>query len=297
MTEFDRTVISNLPKSLGWFVRSLNLACNTMMRGVKFSDKPEYIKKTEAFTEVIIEGIALKDKVKLENFRTRVLKPIYEQNYTEIISKVIPSEGKVDDKFMKEGLEIKVGSNVLPVSEIYTNITKRIKDKNLRSIHPPKILLGFFAVMFYTMKEEESEENKETLDMISDNMDSMINSIEDILRPPSPTGGGMMDMIKNFNPGKMSEMFNKMGQDPRMSEEFKKAHGKVAEILKSDNPSEVMGELFKEMSAHASASQEENPQMSGPPSKEESSEEVPVSNPSPSKNTGEDVDQCAEDQD
>ncbi len=258
MSEFDRTVISNLPKSLGWFVRSLNLACNTMMKGVKFSDKPEFIKKTEAFTEVVIEDIVMKDKEKLENFRAKFLKPIYDENYTDIISKVIPSEGKVNDKFVKEGLEIKVGKNVLPISEIYVNITKHVKEKNLRSIHAPKIILGFFAVMFYTVAKEES---KETLDMISDNMDSMINTIEDMLRPPTPPGGGMMDMLKNFNPGKMSEMFSQMGQDPRMSEEFKKAHGKVTEILKSDNPSEAMGELFKEMSAHAATAQEENPQL------------------------------------
>lgn len=258
MSEFDRTVISNLPKSLGWFVRSLNLACNTMMKGVKFSDKPEFIKKTESFTEVVIEDIVMKDKEKLENFRAKFLKPIYDQNYTDIIAKVIPSEGKVNDKFVKEGLVIEVGKNVLPISEIYTNITKHVKDNNLRSIHAPKILLGFFAVMFYTVAKEES---KETLDMISDNMDSMINTIEEMLRPPTPPPGGMMDMLKNFNPGKMSEMFSTMGQDPRMSEEFKKAHGKVAEILKSENPGEAMQELFKEMTSHAVTVEEDNPQL------------------------------------
>lgn len=259
MAEFDRTVISNLPKSLGWFVRSLNLACNTMMKGVKFSDKPEYIKKTESFIEVVIEEIVLKDKEKLENFRSKFLKPIYDEHYTDIIAKVIPSEGKANDKFFKEGLEIKVGSNVLPISEIYVNITKHVKEKSIKSIHAPKILLGFFAVMFYTVIKEES---KETLDMISENMDSMISIIEDLLRPPTPPSGGMMDMLRNFNPGKMSEMFSQMGQDPRMSEEFKKAHGKVTEILKSDNPSEAMGALFKEMSMHAAMAQEENPQAS-----------------------------------
>lgn len=259
MSEFDRTVISNLQKSLGWFVRGLQLSCNTMMKGVKFSDKPEYIKKTEAFVEVVIDDIVMKDKEKLENFRAKFLKPIYDHNYTDIIAKVIPSEGKVNDKFVKEGMEIRVGKNVLPISEIYTNITKHVKDKNLRTIHAPRILLGFFAVMFYTVHKEES---KETLDMISENMDSLINTIEDMLRPPTPPGGGVMDMLKNFNPGNISEMFNKMGQDPRMSEEFKKAHGKVAEILKSENPTEVMKELFNEMSVHAAAAQEENPQLS-----------------------------------
>ena len=287
MGEFDRSLISNLPKSLNWFVRSLGLACNTLMKGVKFSDKPDYVLKTENFIEVF-EEVIMKDKDTLEKFRLKFLKSIYDDNYTDITAKIMSEEGKVNDKFIKEGLEIVVGSSVLPVSTIYTKITEHIKKNKLRSTHPPRIILSFFAVMYHTVLKEET---KETKDLISENINTMMGVIEELTRPPSPQGNSMADMFKNFNPGKMSEMFNKMGQDPRMSGEFKKAHGKVAEILKSEDPTKVMGDLFKEMTAHAAEAQEENPQlaaaMSAASASEEADEEVNLPDPgaSPTEET------------
>jgi len=236
------------------------------MKGVKFSDKPDYVIKTEKFIEVF-EEIIMKDKTTLESFRVKFLKEIYDTYYTEIVSKVMPGNGKVNDHFIKNNLEFKLGKSTLPISTIYTNITKHVKENNIRSIHPPKILLGFFSVMFHTVVKEEP---KETLDLISENINTLMGAIEDLIRPPTPPSNSMFDMVKNFNPGQMSEFFNKIGQDPRMSEEFKKVHGKVTDIFKNKDPAQAMGELFKEMSAHAGMDEQDNPQSIEKEEKEES---------------------------
>jgi len=249
MVEFDRTLISNLPKSLAFFIRSLVLSCNTLLKGVRLSDKPKYVEQSEEFSE-FFENI-LREKGAVEKFREKILKDIYEDNYTDIISKAIDDDNNPHDSFMLDDLNFNFGKFCLPISTIYKNITEYAK-KN-RSVHPPKIMLGFYATMFHTVKNDG--ETKETLDLISNNINIMIEAIEDISRPlPSSSSGNfLMDALKKFNPGEATEMFNKIGSDPRMSEEFKKVHGKVTDIFKSENPMDALNSLFKEMSAEAAS--------------------------------------------
>lgn len=244
--EFDKSLISSLPRSLNFLIRSCDLACNTLMKGKLFSDKPDYVVQQEQFSE-FFENV-LKKPEAIEKFRNKVLKDVYDSNYTDVIEKII-NDGKANDKFMLSGIEFRFGKFVLPISKIYRNATL-----HGRSVHPPKILLGFYAVMYYTVKEEES---KECLDLVSSNINSMIETIEEMARPPPGAGGGMSggnffkDALSKFDLGQTTEMLNKISSDPKMSGEFKKMCGKVQEVFESGNPMESLGDLIKESSIHA----------------------------------------------
>lgn len=253
--EFDKSLISSLPRSLNFLIRSLDLACNTLMKGKLFSDKPEYIVQQEQFSE-FFENV-LKKPEAIEKFRNKVLKDVYDANYTDVIEKIV-IDGKANDKFMLSGIEFRFGKFILPISKIYRNATLHAKEN--RSVHPPKILLGFYAVMYYTVKDEES---KECLDLISSNINSMIESIEEMARPPPQASSGMpggnfiKDALSKFDLGQTTEMLNKISSDPKMSGEFKKMCGKVQEVFESGNPMEALGELVKESSIHAAQSEGE----------------------------------------
>jgi len=228
------------------------------MKGKLFSDKPEYIVQQEQFSE-FFENV-LKKPESVEGFRTKVLKDVYDINYTDVIEKIIPtdgeSEGKANDKFMMSGIEFRLGKFILPISNIYRNAT--LQAKEAKSVHPPKILLGFYAVMYYTVKDDES---KECLDLISSNINTMIEAIEEMARVPAPNPGGnfFKEALGKFDLGQTTEMLNKISSNPKMSGEFKKMCNKVQQVFESGDPMEALGELIKESSIHAAEQMDDGP--------------------------------------
>jgi hypothetical protein len=242
--EFDRTLISNLRNSLSFLNRSLLLACNTLMKGKLLSEKPDYVRETEIFTEFFRN--VLGEAKAIEKFRVKVLKPLYDEIYSDLLSKVI-DDGKVQDSFIKEGISFKFGSYSLPISKIYSTVLELMEqDKKMKVIHPPKIILAFYAVMFYAVEKEES---KEALDMIAVNMNLMIETIEDMTKPPPQDGGNVIkDAFKKLNPAKMMEMMGSMNKDPRANAQMKQMFGKMQEAFGADDPMTALGDMIKESS-------------------------------------------------
>lgn len=244
--EFDRSLISSLPRSLNFLVRSLDMACNTLMRGKLITDKPDYIEQQEQFSE-FFENVYRKPEA-IEKFKDKVLKDIYDNNYTDIIEKIIV-DNVPKDRFMMNGLEFKFGKFVLPISKIYRNASLHAKEN--RSAHPPKILLGFYSVMFHTVKKEES---KECLDLIAANISSMIEAIEEIAKPPQAQQAGaniFQDLIKNFDISQPNSFLDKLTNNPNMPEELRGACDKVKQIFGSENPIEALEKFAKETTIHA----------------------------------------------
>ena len=253
--EFDRSLISSLPKSLDFFVRSLVLSCNTLWKGKLISDKPEFILQTEEFSDFFKN--VLSDPKLVDKFREKVLKDIYDQNYTDIIEKIVGDDGKAQDKFMSSDIRFNFNKFCLPVSAVYKAIVEFSKKQ--RVVHPAKILLGFYAVMFHTVVKEES---KESLDLISVNINQMIDTLEEMARPPPREKSNFFqEALKNFNPGQATELLNKISNMPEANGQAKDALAKVKEMLSSDNPLEGLGNLLEETKKMASQMGEVPPDL------------------------------------
>ena len=285
--EFDRSIISTLPKSLHYFTRSLVLACNTLMKGKRISEKPTFVSQTEEFGDFLGE-VSSKEGVKgIEKIREKVLKDVYDQNYTDVINKILEGGGKANDSFMSSGIELRVGKICLPVSEVYKAIGEHSKKK--RTPHPVKILLGFYAVMYHTAGA--SGETKESLDLISDNINLMIDALEEMSRPPPSDGGFMGDLMSKFKGmdiGKVGEMLESLAQNPSAPPDLKNHVVKLQDVIKSDNPAEKIGEFLRETQdkmAQVAAQMKEDPEGSAPAP-------VPVEKEEPAPTETEASEQC-----
>ena len=243
--DFDRSLISSLPKSMHYFTRALVQSCNTFSKGKRISEKPEFVTQTEEFNDFVVE-ISEKHGMKgWEKFHEKVLKNVYDLRYTDIINKIFEEEGKANDSFMSNHMEFRYGNKVLPISIVYKTIIEHAKTNPI--FHPMKILLGFYSVMFYTAVM--NKEPKTDLDLISDNINLMIDKLEEFARPPPQEGGFMNDMMskfKNMDLGKATEMLESLSQNPHAPPDLKEHKMKLKDVMKSPNPTERIGEFLKD---------------------------------------------------
>lgn len=156
-----------------------------------------------------------------------------------------------------EGAALK--SLYLPISEAYTSaVEMSMKHKQRNVMLPVKILLGFYSMVFYSLKDcpehashDDVESVRSNIKVLKEYMDSLDEKDE-----PEDTEEGPMGMIKNLlgnvNFDQIGDMMNKVTNDETASAEFKQVFDKMTQGIQSGQaPMDVMGDIIKQATTQA----------------------------------------------
>ena len=123
---------------------------------------------------------------------------------------------------------------------------------------PVKILLGFYSMFFYSLKDSPENATHSEMEAIKLNVTVLNEYMEslDEREETSNDNGGPMDMIKNLlgnvNFDQIGDMMNKVTNDEHASEEFKQVFNKMTSGIESGKgPMDVMSDIIREATENA----------------------------------------------
>lgn len=263
--------INSLTSSLNFLMSSMIDAGRHTMRETFGMQKPSWLSQTERFESFFSQLSSGQGAV--DNFRDKFVIPLYQSNEIEITSRIINDSDVIQDEFIKvkddtqlrlrktpkglflhsdEGDALK--SLYLPISEAYTSsVEMSMKNKQRNVLLPVKILLGFYSMMFYSLKDTPEHASQLVVESIRTNIKILNEYMEslDEKEESSNDDGGPMDMIKsllgNVNFDQIGDMMNKVTNDEAASQEFKQVFNKMTDGIQSGKaPMDVMGDIIKQ---------------------------------------------------
>ena len=274
--EFDSSMVKDFRSSLEFLTDACRQTCHHVTRDKIFMEKPSWANQTEKFSSFYDR---MKDNEKaVEKFRSKVVVPLYESKYMDIINKIIDEKNVVQDEFIKlptgssegenftltnhpDGIYFSISNIFLPISDVYSESLKYAK-KNKNTPFPVKILLGFYCVVFHAVKQQEDKEN---LDLIAENIKILSESLEVKDQPVQISEGPtqmLQNLLGNIDLGQIGEMMGKVTGDEKASKEFGEVFSQMTDVIKNGgNPLEAMGDIIKSASIRAN---EEGGQVSEP---------------------------------
>lgn len=241
-------------------------------RGSIFANKPSWVVETEKFSS-FFQKISENEEM-MSNLRKKLVLPFYEEHCLEVLRPIIKEDSTLDDSFLKlpkeedsgdsfkvrthpKGLYFQISKVFLPLSESYTEAVRiSIERKNESPPYPIKILLGFYAVIFHTLKDTNQSDELEHISQNVMKLKDSLESYEDSKKDNQRSQGGPMGMIKNLlgniDFDQIGEMMKKVSGDEQSSKEFGEVFGKITNVIKDGgNPLEAMGDLIKDATVKA----------------------------------------------
>ena len=273
---FKAEMVSDFKSSLSFLVDSMLETISFSSKGDVLGNKPACAVQTEkffSFYEKVMTSRESDQEVLLQNLKTKVISPFYEQHSISFMNNLVDEDGKVNDDFLKfsttsdsslkirttpEGLYFQISKVFLPISEVYTmalRLSLRNKGENLP--FPNKILLGLYSVVFFTVRDTLS---KDTVGYFEENLKTLRESLEvcDEVKPKETASGPMgmiQNMLGNIDFNQIGDMMAKVSGDEKSSKEFSEVFGKLSESIKSgQNPLDVMGDIIKQATVEAAES-------------------------------------------
>ena len=269
--------INDVKSSLSFLMSAMVDTGRAVMTETFGMQKPSWLSQTERF-ESFFSQLSV-DESGVDSFRDRFVVPLFTANKESVTSRIINDSDVIQDQFIKvkeddthlrlsrsprglylhsdEGAALK--SLYLPISEAYTNaVEMSMKHKQRNVMFPVKILLGFYSMMFYSLKDvpehtshEDVESFRENVKVLKEYMDSLDEKEE-----PADQDDGPMGMIKNLlgnvNFDQIGDMMNKVTNDEAASAEFKQVFDKMTSgIQNGQAPMDVMGSIIKEATTKA----------------------------------------------
>lgn len=268
--------INDVKSSLSFLMSAMVDTGRVVMRETFGMQKPSWLSQTERFESFFSQLSA--DQAGVDSFRDKFVVPLFTTSKESVTSRIINDNDVIQDQFIKvkedtqlrlnkaprglhlhsdEGSALK--SLYLPISEAYTNaVEMSMKHKQRNVMFPVKILLGFYSMLFYSLKDvpehashEDVESFRENVKILKEYMDSLDEKEE-----PDEQDSGPMGMIKNLlgnvNFDQIGDMMNKVTNDEAASAEFKQVFDKMTSgIQNGEAPMDVMGSIIKEATLKA----------------------------------------------
>ena len=262
--------INDIKSAASFLMASMVDAGRYAMRESFGMTKPTWLSQTERFESFFSQLAEQSDALTM--FSEKFVAPLFDSHQLSITSPIINERDVIQDEFLKikdepqlrlsktprglyfhsdDGAALK--SLYLPVSEAYTNAVElSMRNKQRNVMMPVRILLGFYSVIFYGLKDNTDVVHGD-LESVRSNIKVLNEYIEELgskEEEPQQSGGGPMDMIKNLLGGvnfdQIGEMMNKVTQDENASKEFAQVFGKMTEGIQSGKaPLDVMGDIIK----------------------------------------------------
>ena len=268
--------INDVKSSLHFLMGSMVDTGRSVMRETFGMQKPSWLSQTERFESFFSQ--LCEDSSAVDNFRDKFIVPLFKSNELAVTGKIINDSDVIQDEFIKvkddeqlrlrktprglflhsdEGAALK--SLYLPISEAYTSaVEMSMKHKQRNVMLPVKILLGFYSMIFYSLKDcpeqashDDVESVRSNIKILKEYMDSLDEKDE-----PEDKEEGPMGMIKNLlgnvNFDQIGEMMNKVTSDETASAEFKQVFDKMTQGIQSGQaPMDVMGDIIKQATSQA----------------------------------------------
>ncbi len=265
--EFNVDQVSTLEKSVEFLIDSMSKAGQYINRERFLENKPFWMIQTEKFSSLFSR---IKDKLEaVENFRKKVLVPVYETHNANLLSQLISDEGVVQDDFLKVtlqqtndfrikttpgGVYFQLDKLFLPISEVYTQVVNySVAHKNENIPYPVQILIGFYSSLYHAVKDSE---DNESMTLLKKNIEVLTDSMETCDQPVKKSKGPidvLQNMLGNIDMGQIGEMMGKVTCDPQASKDFGEVFSKMTEVIKDGgNPLDAMGDIIKSASMRAS---------------------------------------------
>ena len=264
--------ITDIKGALQFLTSSMVDAGRATMRNNFGMQKPGWLSQTERF-ESFFSQLAEDDSA-LENFRAKFIVPLFTSNQTAVTRSIINGSDVIQDEFLKVNPDTQLrlrkeprglflhsddgGSALkslyLPVSEAYTSaVEMSLKHKEQNAMLPVKILLGFYSMLFYGLKDtpehasrSEVESIKENITVLKEYMESADSSESETSRDEGPMGM-IKNLLGNVNFDQIGDMMNKVTNDEGASQEFKQVFDKMTKGIQGGKaPMDVMGDIIKE---------------------------------------------------
>jgi hypothetical protein len=275
--------INDVKSSLHFLMGSMVDAGRGVMRETFGMQKPSWLSQTERFESFFSQ--LCEEQTAVDNFRDKFVVPLFQTHGLSLTGKIINDSDVIQDEFIKvkddaelrlrktprglflhsdDGAALK--SLYLPISEAYTNaVEMSMKHKQRNVMLPVKILLGFYSMLFYSLKDtpehashDDVESVRSNIKVLKEYMDSLDEKSDD-----ESTEDGPMGMIKNLlgnvNFDQIGDMMNKVTNDEAASAEFKQVFDKMTQGIQSGQaPMDVMGDIIKQATTTAQDGQQES---------------------------------------
>jgi len=272
--DFQAEKIATLEGSLQFLIDAMLKTGQYITRDRLLENKPFWMVQTEKFSSFYAR---INNNLEaMENFRQKVVSPVYETHNVNMINQLIGDDGVVQDDFLKVTLQqsndfrikttpggvfFQLDKLFLPVSEVYTQaVNYSLQHKQENVPFPVHILLGFYSAVYHSVKDRESGDG---MDMLKKNIQVLADSIESYDQPVKRSQGPvdvLQSMLGNIDMGQIGEMMGKVTGDPQASKEFGEVFSKMTDVIKGGgNPLEAMGDIIKSASMRAGEVSEEVP--------------------------------------
>jgi len=266
--------ITDIKGALHFLTGSMVDAGRASMRNNFGMQKPGWLSQTERF-ESFFSQLA-EDDGALENFRVKFVVPLFTSNQTTVTRSIINSSDVIQDDFLKVSPDTQLRlrkeprglflhsedggaalkSLYLPISEVYTSsVEMSLRDKEQNAMLPVRILLGFYSMFFYGLKDAPERASRSEVESIKTNITVLKEYMESAESSATATSKdeGPMGMIKNLlgnvNFDQIGDMMNKVTNDESASQEFKQVFDKMTQGIQGGKaPMDVMGDIIKEAS-------------------------------------------------
>lgn len=280
--DFDATKISDLVSSIQYLINSMLNTGKYLSKAELLAGKPSWLSQTERFSSFF--DLIKENEGDVENFRSKFSLPVYNRYSVNLNSKLIDSENKVQDAYIKikvnnnaefklktepEGIYFNIDRFFLPVSEAYSRVlTFETKNKDQNNLYATCILIGMYSVLYHTALPEEG---KESLEGLHNNIEILVSALDVLDKPANQNQGGPMAMLKNFMENMdlepIKDMFGSVGGDHQMN-------GNLGDLLMQmgknvqdgGNPFEMMTEMVKEVTVKAAEEGDAKDEGEEPPS-------------------------------
>ena len=265
--DFDATKISDLTSSLQYLISSMLNTGKYLSRAELLAGKPSWLSQTERFSSFF--GRIKDEETLVESFRSKFALPLYRRYSVNLNSKLIDTENKVQDAYIKikvnnstefklktepEGIYFNIDRFFLPVSEAYSRVlTFETKNKEQNNLYATCILIGMYSVLYHAALPEEG---KECLEGLHKNIELLVSALDVLDKPTKQNHGGPMSMLKSFMDNMDLEPIKEMMSTITGDDQ---ANGNLGELLtrmgksveKGENPFDMMSAMIKEASAQA----------------------------------------------
>lgn len=283
--EFKPEQLTTLVGSIEFLLNSMLATCRHVTSKRILDNKPFWMVQTEKFSSLFSRIKGSLEAV--EKIRRIVIYPVYDVNNASMLDEIFDSEGKVQDEYLRitlqqsndfkinvkpGGVYFQLDKLFLPISEVYTQaVNYRLTHKEENFPFPIHILLGFYASVYQSVKDKESDESMERL---KDNINKLLDAM-DFCDQPTVQAKGPADIMKrmlgNLDIGQLGEMMGKATGDPQTGKDMSEAFKKMGDVIKDGgNPLDMIGDLLKNASLRAAEAD------NAPPSADENEPSEPA---------------------
>ena len=270
---FKDEMVSDFTSSMTFLIDSMLETLNFASRGTIIANKPSHTVQTEkffSFYEKVASSSGNDRQTLIENLKTKVVSPVYDQYSINFLNQLVSDEGKVEDAFLKvsqterdslkirttpDGLYFQISKVFLPVSEVYTEAVRvSLQHKGENLPFPNKILLGLYCTVHHAVRERlDRDMNNYFVENIKTLKESL-DVCDEVQQKSSDQGpmGLIKNMLGNIDFNQIGDMMSKVSGDEKSSKEFSEVFGRLSDTIKSGgNPLDVMGDIIKQATVDA----------------------------------------------